>query len=339
MTKGEDLPVLSEKDIPRSCPTCNRPLQEGTSVCPRCVDKKLVIRRLLSYTKAYKKQMYLASLLMLVATLMTLAPPYITKIIVDDVLTPKQVGLSLLLLVVALGSTQILLSIMETLRGFIGVWVGSKIMSDVRKNTYKSLMNLSLSYFDRRQTSQFIGRVNSDVESIRQFLTDGVIWMAGQAMMLIAIVIMMLSLNWKLALLAMIPAPIILIASRIIWPYVKNRWYSQWRAINRLNMIVGDSLQGIRVVKAFGQEGQEKDRYGKGNIQLMTETIRTDGMWQGIFPLFSFLTGTGALLVWYFGGRAVIQDEITLGTLMALIAYLGMFFLVRYNGSARRSTG
>jgi ATP-binding cassette subfamily B protein len=326
LTKGEELPVLSKKDLPRFCPTCKRPLQEGTNVCPRCVDKKKVVRRLLRYARPYKKQMVFASLLMLIATLMELAPPYITKIIVDDVLQPNHAGLSLLILVAGLGLTQILLSLMQTSRGFIGVWVGSKIMSDVRKDTFHSLLDLSLSFFDRRQTSQFIGRVNSDVESIRRFLTDGVVWVVGQVMMLLAIIVMMVSLNWKLALLAMLPAPIILLASKVIWPYVKNRWYRQWRAINRLNMIVGDSLQGIRVVKVFGQEVQEKDRYDKGNKDLMVQAIRTDGMWQGIFPLFSFLTGSGALLVWYFGGRAVLNEEITLGTLMALIAYLGMFF-------------
>lgn len=263
---------------------------------------------------------------MIFATLMTLAPPFITKIIVDDVLQQQQVGSTLLLLVATLGIAQVLLSLLEMSRGYIGVWVGSKIMSDIRKDTYNSLMDLSLKYFDQRQTSQFIGRVNNDVESLRQFLTDGVIWIVGQVMMLIAIVVMMVSLNWKLALLAIIPVPIILIFSKVIWPLIRNRWYSQWRAINHLNMIIGDSLQGIRVVKAFGQEQQEKSRYEQGNNKLMVETIRTDGMWQRIFPLFSLLTSTGALLVWYFGGMAVIHNGITLGTLMALIAYLGMFF-------------
>jgi ATP-binding cassette subfamily B protein len=326
LSRGEELPVLSKKDLPQYCPTCNRPLQEGTNVCPRCVDKKKVVLRLLRYAKPYRKQMFFASILMLIGTLMELAPPYLTKIIVDDVLQPQNFGQSLLLLVLALGLTQVLLSFMQTFRGYIGVWVGSKIMRDIRTNTYHSLLDLSLSFFDRRQTSQFIGRVNSDVESVRQFLTDGVMWISGQVMMLLAIIVMMLSLDWKLALLAMLPAPIILIFSKVIWPYVRHRWYKQWRAINQLNMIVGDSLQGIRVVKAFGQEHQEKGRYDEGNKELMTQTIRTDGMWQGIFPLFSFLTGSGALLVWYFGGKGVLNEEMTLGTLMALIAYLGMFF-------------
>ncbi|PLR99069.1 ABC transporter ATP-binding protein [Bacillus sp. T33-2] len=326
LVNKEPVPVLSTKDLPRICPSCGRPLQEGTSVCPVCVDKKKVIGRLFNYTKPYRNKTILAVILLIIATLVELAPPYITKIIVDDVLEPRDFGGALGTFVFALGATSLLVTIMQTLRGILGVWIGSNIMGDIRKDIYQSLMRLSLSYFDRRQTSQFIGRVNSDAEAIRQFLTDGILWIGAQFIMLIAIICLMFTLSWKLALLAILPTPIVILFSLKIWPKINNLWYKQWQAINRLNIVVGDSLQGIRVVKAFGQEAQERNRYMTGNKRLIAQTIKTDGMWQGIFPLFSFLTGTGILLVWYFGGVSVLKDEITLGTLMAFIAYLGIFF-------------
>jgi ATP-binding cassette subfamily B protein len=126
-----------------------------------------------------------------------------------------------------------MLSLMQTLRGYIGVWVGSKLMGDIRRDIYQSLMNLSLSFFDRRQTSQFIGRVNSDSEAMRQFLTDGVIWISGQVLMLVAIITTMASLSWKLTLLALLPTPLILIASLTIWPTMRHLWYRQWRAYGK----------------------------------------------------------------------------------------------------------
>lgn len=326
IVKKEELPVPSEKDEPKICPSCQSRLPEGTSVCPTCMDKGKVIMRLLAYAKPYKGSMITAALLLMVATLMELVPPYLTKIIVDDVIQPKSVGSALLLLVIGLAAARVMLSLMQTLRGYIGVWVGSKLMGDIRRDIYQSLMNLSLSFFDRRQTSQFIGRVNSDSEAMRQFLTDGVIWISGQVLMLVAIITTMASLSWKLTLLALLPTPLILIASLTIWPTMRHLWYRQWRAVNRINMLVGDALQGIRVVKAFGQEYAEKDRYGDANTTLVSQTIRMEGVWQGIFPLFSLITTSGALLVWYFGGWDVIRDEVSLGTLMAFIAYLGMFF-------------
>lgn len=326
LIKNEPIPQLSRTEQPRICQKCQRPFEDGTEVCSVCVDKKKVLGRIMDFTKPYRGKISLAVVFLLVATLLELAPPYLTKIIVDDVLEPKDLGSSLLILVLLLGVTGMVLALMQFLKGVLGVWIGSKIMGDMRKEIYQSLMRLSVSYFDRRQTSQFIGRVNSDAESIRQFLTDGVLYIIGQVMLLLAIIVMMFSLDWKLALFALLPSPIVLIFSVFIWPRVQHLWYKQWQSINKLNMIVGDTLQGIRVVKAFGQEGQEQDRYMQGNQAVVSQTMKTDGLWQGVFPLFSFITGSGMLLVWYFGGLSVISDDITLGTLLAFVAYLGMFF-------------
>ncbi|MCS7459796.1 ABC transporter ATP-binding protein/permease [Paenibacillus doosanensis] len=326
LSENQPLPAASVKDLPRRCKQCGTPLLEGTSVCSVCTDKGKVAVRLLSYAKPYRAQMTTAALMLIAATLMELVPPFLTKVIVDDVLQPKTVGLALLWFVLGLAGTRIMLSVMQTLRGYVGVWVGGKLMGDIRKDIYSSLMRLSLGFFDRRQTSQFIGRVNSDAEAMRQFLTDGVMWISGQVLMLAAIIAMMVSLDWKLAIYAIIPTPLIVITSMIIWPTIRSRWHRHWRAINRLNMLVGDALQGIRVVKAFGQEPTEMKRYGEANLELVEQNIRADGMWQGVFPLFALISTSGAILVWYFGGWMVLRDQISLGTLMAFTAYLGMLF-------------
>ncbi|MDF2671409.1 MAG: transporter [Paenibacillus sp.] len=326
LIRSEDLPVMSSKDLPRLCGSCQSRLPEGTNLCPSCSNKGKIIVRLLRYAKPYKLQMVGAALLMIVATLMELVPPYLTKVIVDDVLQPKSVGEMLLWLVIGLAGTRVMLTLMQTLRGYIGVWVGGKLMGDIRRDTYHSLMNLSLSFFDRRQTSQFIGRINSDSEAMRQFLTDGIIWITGQVLMLVAIISVMVSLDWKLALLALLPTPLVLFASMAIWPIIHKLWYKQWRAMNRINMLVGDALQGIRVVKAFGQESSERNRYGDANEELVKQGIRMEGIWSGVFPFFSLITTSGALLVWYYGGWDVVQGGLSLGTLIAFTVYLNMFF-------------
>lgn len=326
LSEGDPVPQASIKDLPRRCSRCGTPLLEGTQVCSVCTDKGKVAARLLGYAKPYRAQMTAAALLMIAATLAELVPPYLTKVMVDDVLQPKNIGYALLWFVLGLAGTRVMLSAMQTLRGYVGVWVGGKLMGDIRKDIYSSLMRLSLGFFDRRQTSQFIGRVNSDAEAMRQFLTEGVMWISGQVLMLAAIITMMVSLDWKLAIYAILPTPLIVLTSMIIWPTIRARWYRHWRATNRLNMLVGDALQGIRVVKAFGQEPTEMSRYGSANKELVEQNIRADGMWQGVFPMFALISTSGAILVWYFGGWMVLRDEISLGTLMAFTAYLGMLF-------------
>lgn len=95
-------------------------------------------------------------------------------------------------------------------------------------------------------------------------------------------------------------------------------WYRQWRSIFHLNVQVGDSLSGIRVVKAFGQEQVEKNRYEGANEAAVRQNIRVDGLWSAVFPLFSLLAGSGVLLTWYVGGVAVLQKRISLGVLMVI---------------------
>jgi ATP-binding cassette, subfamily B, bacterial len=326
LAKQEELPVVSERDVPRNCPSCGNPLRDGTQVCPFCMQGSKLAARMLRYAKPYKLHMGFAAVLLLMTSVVELAPPYLTKIIIDDVLQTKDMGSTLLLLILGLGFTMLLQSAMQTIRGLIGVWVGSKLMGDLRKDVYQSLMRLSLSYFDRRQTSQFIGRVNSDAEAMRQFMTDGVTYLSGEVLRIVAIFIIIFSLDWKLSLFALLPVPVMIIVSMTIWPKIDRRWYQQWRSIFRLNTLVGDSLQGIRVVKAFGRESEETTRYSEANAVVVRNNIRMEGLWQFLFPIFGFVAGIGTLLIWYYGGRSVLQDRMQLGELMALIAYLGMLF-------------
>lgn len=160
-------------------------------------------------------------------------------------------------------------------------------MGDLRQDIYRSLMRLSLAFFDRRQTSQFIGRVNNDSEAMRQFMTDGVIFVTGESLRIVAIFVMMLTLDWKLSLFALLPVPVMVVLSMTIWPKIGRRWSQQWRSIFRLNTLVGDSLQGIRVVKAFGREGEEMNRYADANVDVVRNNIRIEGMWQFMFPAFT----------------------------------------------------
>lgn len=326
MAQGEERPTVSEKELPRYCPSCGNPLAEGTRTCPSCRNNGKVVGRLLRYAKPYKTKMIAAALLLIATTLIELIPPYLTKVMIDDVLRPEGVGTSLLLVVLGLGATSLVQAAMQTSRGLIGVWVGSKLMGDMRRDIYNALMRLSLSFFDRRQTSQFIGRVNNDAEAMRQFMTDGVLWVVGESMKMIAIFAIMFGMNWKLTLFALLPMPFMILFSMRIWPKIGRLWYQQWRALFRMNVLVGDSLQGIRVVKAFGQEASEMARYEDANRNVVRNNIRIEGIWQGIFPLFSFVAATGTLLIWYNGGKDVINGELQLGVLMALISYLGMMF-------------
>ncbi|WP_245583139.1 ABC transporter ATP-binding protein [Paenibacillus daejeonensis] len=326
LAKSEEPPAISERDCPRYCPDCGLPLPESTQVCQLCANNGKLAVRMLRYAKPYRLRMVIAAVLLILTTVLELIPPYLTKVMIDDVLQSEGRETLLLAVVAGLGATMLMMAIMQAVRGYIGAWVGSKLMGDIRRDIYNSLMKLSLAFFDRRQTSQFISRVNNDAESMRQFMTDGVIYVCGETLRIVAIFAILLSMDWQLALLALLPMPIMLVASMKIWPKIGRRLYQQWRSIFRLNTLVGDSLQGIRVIKAFGREGEETSRYGIANAEVIRNNVKTEGMWQFIFPAFGFIAGLSTLLIWYAGGAKVLGAELQLGTLIAMIAYLGMLF-------------
>jgi len=261
---------------------------------------------------------------LLIGTAVQLVPPYVTKIIIDHVLEPKAFSSDLVTLVGLLFIMNVIQLGMQAVRGYLGVWFGSRMMGDIRAHTYNALLALSLRYFDHRQVSQFIGRVNSDAQAMQEFMTDGIVMITGQSLLILSVLAVMVVMDWQLALVTFVTMPLIVVVSVVVWPYVRQRWYRQWRSMMRLNILVGDALQGIRVVKAFGQESVERGRYQGANQDLVIQNVRTDGMWQGIFPLFSFLSGIGGLLIWYFGGEQVLHSRIPLGTLVAFTAYISM---------------
>ncbi|MVO99617.1 ABC transporter ATP-binding protein [Paenibacillus lutrae] len=323
-----------EADTSGSCSVCGETVSAGAehsciaaeAAPPAARGGRRVVLRLLAYTRPYRGRMAAAALFLLIAAGLELVPPFVTKIIVDEVLQPGGAVQMLTVWVAALLASRFLLTGLQIARGYIGVKVGASMMNDIRRETYEALTEQSLSFYDRRQTAPFIGRLNQDTDAMRQFLTEGVIFVASQVLTVIAIVTMMLSLSWKLTLLVLLPTPLLLIGVWFLWPLVRRLWYKQWRAIQTINTIVGDSLQGIRVVKAFGREKREQARYREANGELMTQTIRMESLWQAAAPLFMLVTGIGGVIVWYYGGLQVVDGSLTLGTLMAFTVYLTMFF-------------
>ncbi|HNT76448.1 MAG TPA: ABC transporter ATP-binding protein, partial [Anaerolineae bacterium] len=123
-----------------------------------------------------------------------------------------------------------------------------------------------------------------------------------------------------------IPTPFVMAAAYFYYRYMQPHFRRFWTARWRLNAMLNTFLAGVRVVKAFAQEQQEEDRYHQRNTNLLKSRLQVDLAWSKFFPLISFAFSAGGLIIWYAGGRAVLADKISLGTLMAFLSYLGMFY-------------
>jgi len=158
------------------------------------------------------------------------------------------------------------------------------------------------------------------------FLMWGVQDLGLNILQLVGIGVALFAMNWKLALLVLIPAPLITLVGMGFWRFVRTLMHRVWQRWERLNAILNESLSGLRVVRAFAQEQREISRFTQRSSELIGSVITVERTWAMLFATISLFTAMGTLLVWYVGGRQVLGETMTLGTLMAFLFYLGMFY-------------
>ncbi len=330
LAKGEPI-AIDPRDLPHYCPRCGRRLPTNTRVCPVCVDRGAVLRRLLAFAHPYRWRMLLAAVLMIAGTALGVLPPKIMQWITDGLLYgqwPLVHGAGaaqmLALLVGTLLATGLLNNLVGVWRGRLGNWVGSHLMGELRDTLWRGLQSLSLAYFDKAQVGQIMQRINGDTQRLQNFLTDGLQYVAGEVLQLAFALVMMLSISWQLTLVVLIPGPALLAMSYLVWPRVIRYDRRLWQLFGRLNVVVNDALSGIRVVKAFGQESREVDRFGRVSGAVVRQSVTTGNIWATVFPIFGFISGVGGLLVWYVGGLMVFHHTIQFGAIVAVTGYMGM---------------
>jgi ATP-binding cassette subfamily B protein len=330
-TKGEEAEL--EKEEERKCPRCGLPLEEGTDVCPACLPKSKTLLRLVQYLVPHWKQAIGLSGMALLSTALSLVPPYLNEPLIDIVLAPKDVvrpieeRLWLLgVLVLILLSSHILTSALSAAQGWLSAWLGNNISHDIRSKLYQHLQFLSLRFYDKRQLGAVISRVNQDTGRLQEFLVWGSQDLVINFLLLIGIGAVLFWKNWKLALFVLVPAPAVAMLSTSVWKLIRlymHRFFHRW---SRLNAILNESLSGLKIVKSFAQERREIDRFRARSADLAITGIQAERTWSMLFSGFSVLLMVGTLLVWYVGGRDVLFGRMTLGTLMAFLMYVGMFY-------------
>ena len=333
LRKEQALFINANLDRTR-CESCGRLLPEKNGICPACLNKWATLGRIASYLKPYKGRAVVLALASIVATVAELIPPLVTKRIVDDVLILPE-GTEVLLddrfgllgmLVLALVGIRLVTWGAEWAHGWTVTWLSARVTADIRSQLYRQLELLSLQFYDKRQVGAVMSRVTSDSNRLQQFLVDGLPYLVIEAMMLVGILIALLMMSWSLAILVLIPVPLIMIWGYAFYRRMRKffmRWMQSWsETMARVN----EALTGIRVVKAFAQEKQEIGVFKKRNDKLTRVGIATE-VNRGIFyKTMTLFTASGVLIVWYYGGLEVIDGELTLGTLMAFYSYMMLLY-------------
>lgn len=319
--------VNSEESENNVCPKCGRMIPVDIKTCPACIKKANVFKKVFGIAKKYWKEFLGAFIITWTITFVSIIQPVIYRKITDEYITVGNDDLrGFLVLIIALVVTGIGGGLLTIVRGRLTTAAGNGFSKELRDLVYAKIQMLSLGYVNNRKTGDLFNRITQDTNRIAGFLVlhapDGF----NQVLTLIWILIIMLVINWKMALLVLFPLPIVLLINRRIWSFIRTIFRKQHRQWDKTNSMLQDILSGIRVVKAFGQEENAINRFKKENRKFSDMAIRNEAHWVTIFPFTFFLVGLGTYPVIYLGGSLVLEDTMKLGELVQVTIYATMMY-------------
>ncbi len=348
MLRGTPLVCTAADDADiRRCLKCKKMLPEGTSSCPRCISKRHVFGRFFKLMLPYWPYALSAIVLVVISIGLNLVPPQLTKTLVDNVVGEKAATNPvpgwfawltrqfrahspvswLLLLVLTLASTQILQILVGILKGRLSTIIGNRISYDMRLRVYQHLQSLSVRYYDKNQVGSLMTRVAHDVEDLQGFIWQVTSGFLLNILTIAGVLVMLFTINSRLAFYVLIPVPFVLGSTYVFWRYIQPRHYRYWDSRSKIANVLFAALSGVRVVKAFAQEGKEFSRVRSYCDRLRGARLGVDIASTTFYPIVGFVFSLGGLIVWYVGGRNIIEGHrISLGDLMAFFGYLGMFY-------------
>ncbi|MBM3265656.1 MAG: ABC transporter ATP-binding protein [candidate division Zixibacteria bacterium] len=311
---------------PLICAKCGLVLPAVMAPCPRCLKQGAVLSRTLKLLGRYTGWVFILLALMLFGIGLDLLPPYLTKILVDDVLLADTHEDWLLWLVLGLAGASMFRGVVNIFVSRLATYIGTRITYDVRQQVFEKLQQMSIAYYDRMEVGRLMTRCMSDVEQLHGFVSQAAQGFLINILMIIAIGGTLFSLDPHLATYVLIPIPFVIGGSVYFYRKIYPKYYKLSDSHSKLTSILNSTLSGIRLVKAFAQEDRELDRFKGGNVYFR-DSRRIVDMASGTFsPIMAFIFGLGGLIIWYVGGKDVLGDRITLGTLTAFLSYVGMFY-------------
>lgn len=285
----------------------------------------VLFKRVLAYLRPYGQWVVLAILLLLGVSLLNLAGPYLTKIVIDDYIKVSDfkgldvvAGLYLAVLIASF--------VFQFLQNYLMQYIGQKVMFDLRSKVFAHLHKMSFSYFDRNPIGKMITRVVNDVEVLNEMLTSGLILIFSDLFTLVGIFAVMLYLDWRLTLVVCTVFPLLAWGTRLYRVRARDALRKNRAHVTELNSYLEENLSGVDTVQSFNLEKANLDNFTDINHNRLKEDLRTvqyNALYMPSIDLFSSLAV--GMVFWYGGGRFV-QDEIQLGVLVAFIQYLQKFF-------------
>ena len=284
-----------------------------------------LMRRLLSYLGPYKGKVTLGLVLLIVSSLLGLIGPLLIKIGIDDYVAVGKLD-GLWLIAAIYGAGLLLHFAVQYGQVYILQYVAQGAMYDLRKEIFGRLQKLPVQYFDRNPVGRLVTRVVNDVDVLNQMFAAGIVTIIGDVLTLVGIIVVLLVLDWQLALITFLVLPVMFAGMMLFKLKARDAFRKIRTRIARINAFMQEQIGGMTVVQSFAQEGRSFRKFDGANRSHMEANLQAVLYYSIFWPAVSIVLSTATALILWYGGAQIIGGALTFGVLVAFIQYAERFF-------------
>lgn len=323
------LPSHTAK-IETKCPKCGRPFREGSEICFHCTDKRKLIKQMWQLFSPYKIFVIIAVTMFFLISGLNLLLPYINRIAVDSYIRSpdiSSVNLSEYTLIIF---SMLLLELatrgLSVVRQHLLISASNRMIVDLRNKLFQKIQQLSIGKISKRAAGDLMHRVTSDTSRVQNFLVSYLPRLLEQITVFAAVSIFLIIYDPLLFLLIIAPTPLVICSFRLFWKFMHVLFHKRWMAGSKTNSVLHDIFSGIRVVKSFGMEHKEGERFRLSADEERRLQEKSDCIWSILMPIIQFIICFGEFIILFYVGNQILDGNMTLGEMTQFSSYAGMLY-------------
>lgn len=319
------------------CPKCGKPLKPGRTTCPNCYDRMGVLKRLVSLLTPHKAGIIAVVFIYFLSVGVSLVEPRVNKILVDNFINnaekheivlsaPEKVLIPFVIMTLMLLVCQLVSWGIVFVRNYIMMRMGIDAIVDIRKKLYEKVQRMSIGKIEQKTTGELMKRIRGDAAAVQNFVNSWVPNFFSQMFLLIAVGIILICYDWRLVAIFALPLPVTLIA--IVSFHKKTRKLNEreWEAGSKTDALLHDILSGIRVVKSYGTEEREGERYNACAIKERDLSVKNKILFAKLQPFIKFGLTIGSYFMLYFTGSKMLGGKFTYGDTTMFTSYISLVY-------------
>jgi len=291
----------------------------------RKVPDRVLIARLAKYMLRHRGRVAIAVAAVLVASLSGLVPPYLLKVAIDNYIGKGDLtGLTFI---------AIILVVVYVINWFSGYqrtyqisWLGQNMVNDIRMKLFSNLQDLSFSFYDRSEAGRIISRVTNDTDTLSMIFVQGIVTVLSDILTLVGIVVVMLWLNIPLTLATLLVLPLLLLTTLVFQSRLRRAYRMTRKKIAKVTSKLQESISGIREIQSFTREKDTMEVFRQANVENLQANVQAGRIFAMLMPVIEIIGAVGTCVVLWYGGLLTVGGGITLGILVAFLAYVTSFF-------------